>query len=428
MTLHIVIPVEHISIGSRQRTLDAATEQHIEQLSQEIARDGLIHAPTIDKTNALIAGFCRLSAIKKLTEPYFYAGNHIAPGFLPVVVTHWAEEADLFRIELMENLRRKNLTPVDEAKALAQLHRHLSKQHGEGWTEKDTGKEVDQIRGTSRNPIVAREEVSDALLVEQVANNPEIQKAKTRKDAVKIAKKMLTQDLTAALGAMRVQHNSDFQVIKGDCMQVMKTLEPGSFHGIVTDPPYGIDADKFGEQTMQGGGHDYSDSEDYALEVAADIFRFGYTLTKETAHLYMFCDIRCWPELKSTAELYNWRVFPTPLIWHKPSSGHVPIPGYFGRRYEAILFAQKGDRKLSKARSDVFEFQPVKDKIHAAQKPTELLRELLSVSFFPGEHILDPCAGSGSIFLAAKELKIRVTGIEMADDSYSMALAAAGTR
>ncbi len=59
--------------------------------------------------------------------------------------------------------------------------------------------------------------------------------------------------------------------------------------------------------------------------------------------------------------------------------------------------------------------------MHAAQKPVALLRELLSLSFHPGETILDPCCGSGTIFAAAKPLSLRATGIEMDEGSYLLA-------
>jgi DNA modification methylase len=61
----------------------------------------------------------------------------------------------------------------------------------------------------------------------------------------------------------------------------------------------------------------------------------------------------------------------------------------------------------------VFEVSAETAKLHAAQKPVELIRELIALSFFPGEHILDPCAGSGTIFRAAKLAKVRATGIEL---------------
>lgn len=424
---YAVVPVESILIGARQRTLDEDTKRHISSLLEEIKADGLIHAPTIDKGNNLVAGFCRLSAIRALDKPYFYAGAQVAPGFIPVVYTHWERKGDLFRIELHENLRRKNLTAIDEAKAISELHRFQQELHGSSWTQEDTGKELDKVRGEGPRTFKARnEEVADSLLIEQFANDPEVQKAKSRNEAKKIATKKLEQAFTQGLGALQALKQSDFKLIHGDLASVIKTFEKESFHGIVVDPPYGVDADKFGDQTTIGG-HAYVDTQDLAIEVAGDIFMEGYRVCKPDAHLYLFCDIRLFDTLRNIADTCNWQVFPTPLIWYKPGLGHAPIPGYFGRRYETILFAQKkgGSRRLQRSRSDVFEYPPVKDKIHAAQKPQALIKELLELSFFPGEHILDPCCGSGTIFHAARSAKMRATGIEKSLESFNIAMLAA---
>jgi DNA modification methylase len=206
--------------------------------------------------------------------------------------------------------------------------------------------------------------------------------------------------------------NSDFQILQGDCRILMDGIPAGTFNGIVTDPPYGVDADSFGDQTFKLG-HEYEDSEDNAILIASQILDRGYQLCKDQAHLYMFCDIRLWPKLKALAEATGWLPYATPLIWHKPNVGHAPQPGFFLRRYEAILFARKGNRTLQTSCSDVLEFSAPVNKQHAAQKPHDLLTKLLKLSFLPGEHILDPCAGSGSIFPAAKAASLRATGIEM---------------
>lgn len=422
----IVLPVSSISVGKdRQRSMDPSVEAHIKSLRQEISSDGLIHAITVDKNHSLVAGWCRLHAVGGLERPYFYAGAEIAPGFVPCVPTHWEKEGDLFRIELHENLRRKNLSPVDEARAVSRLHKYLQAQQGEGWTKGDTGKELDKTRGVEeRSHNVSRDEVGDALLIEQFADDPDVLKAKTRHEASKTAKKLLEKQLSSALGGLQLRKQSEFKVIHGDLAEKMKEFPPNSFQGIVVDPPYGMDADKFGEQTAVGG-HAYEDTEDLAISIAGDIFIQGHRITSPDAHLYLFCDIRLFHDLVSMAQLYNWQPFPTPLIWHKPGLGHAPMPGYFGRRYEAILFCQKGNRKLAKSRSDVFEFPAVKDKIHAAQKPVELITELLNLSFFPGEHVLDPCCGSGTIFHAARAAKMKATGIEKNEESYRLSVSAA---
>lgn len=162
----VFLPVDAVHVGDRQRTEDAATKRHIEQLALDIEENGLIHAPQVDQNGELIAGWCRLSAIKILKKPYYYAGAEVGLGFIPVTRTHKTEERDIYRIELMENLRRKNLSPLDEAKAIAKLHAYYQEASGETWTKAETGKALDTLRGELPRERAARTtEVSDALLL-----------------------------------------------------------------------------------------------------------------------------------------------------------------------------------------------------------------------------------------------------------------------
>lgn len=410
----MLIPVDQVHIGSRQRTEDQATEKHILDLARDIQENGLIHAPLIDANNELVAGFCRLSAVKRIAVEYFYGGTKVAPGFIPVTVTHMTDQRDIFRVELHENLRRKNLTPVDEAKAVAKLHQFFASQD-KNWTREDTGRELDSLRGdVPRERAAQSNEVSDALLLAGFDTDEDVLRAPTRKAAVAVAKKKLEQNLMATLGEYmgdEISLSSDYEVIQGDCREVMLTLPEGEYAGIVCDPPYGIEADTFGEQAMKTG-HQYADSKELAYDIVSSVFTHGQRICGAEAHLYLFCDLRYFEDFRRMGDSQGWRVFNTPLIWHKPNIGHAPWPGFFGRRYECILFACRGARALQKSRSDVFEFAADTNKMHAAQKPVALLKELLSLSFFPGEKVLDVCAGSGSIFKAARELGIRATGVE----------------
>lgn len=420
MSSVVFLPVDQVTVGSRQRSNDEATQKHIRQLADDIAENGLIHAPQVDQNGTLIAGWCRLNAIKLLNAPYFYAGAEVGAGFLPVTRTHKTEEKDLHRIELMENLRRKNLSPLDEAKAIAKLHGFMQETQGENWTREDTGKTLDSLRGALPRERAARtSEVSDALLLAPFEHDAEVAKATTRKEAVSIARKKLEQSLVAALGDLHVHSSDEYQILEGDCREILPTLERGSFSGIICDPPYGIDADDFGDQAMKTG-HDYEDTYELAISIAESIFTEGYRVCGDNAHLYMFCDIGAFENLADLARDRGWQVFTTPLIWHKPNIGHAPWPGYFSRRYEGILFAQKGSRQLQRSRSDIFEYSAVTTgKLHAAQKPVDLIRELLTLSFFPGERILDPTAGSGTIFRAARMAKVLATGIELKPQSIA---------
>jgi len=415
-----VVPVDSIFVGERQRR--EVPDEHIKELTKDILENGLIHAPSVDLNGNLIAGWCRLQAIKSITTEYRYGTVMVQPRFVPIVKIKEPDERILFRIELSENLRRKNLSPLDEARAIAKLHA-MFKEQNPLQTLAETGKAIDEIRGDERTEDRQRGEVADALLLDSFANDPDVAKAQSRREAVRIAKKKLEQELFGGLAALTEQKNSDLILIEGSCLDILPTLQAETFHGIVTDPPYGMGADNFGEQTS-ATGHQYEDDSETAARIANLILHEGFRLCKPNAHLYMFCDIRMWPTLADLARKYGWTPFATPLIWHKPGLGHAPQPGYFGRRYECILFAQKGNRKLSKSASDVFSYPAVKQKIYAAQKPVELLADILGLSFYPGEHILDPCVGSGSIFRAAKLQKLKCTGIEVNEVAIGLAKSA----
>jgi DNA modification methylase/ParB-like chromosome segregation protein Spo0J len=419
----VVLPVDQIKIGARQRTNDPATEKHIKELASEIASNGLLHAVAVSKDHSLVAGYCRLSAVRSLTAEYYYNSGRIDPHFIPCVVVHQESEREQFRLELMENLRRKNLSPLDEARAVAALHRMFSEQYGPEWTQEDTGKELDQLRGEERHPRVGHAEVGDAILLEGFSNDPEVAKATSKKEAVGIARKKLEQAFRQGLGALAVSHTTDMTLFEADLNTQLPLIATGSVNGIITDPPYGVDADKFGDQAMVSG-HQYADTPKAAMAIAEVIFKEGRRICQDQAHLYMFCDVRLFDWLKTIAVANGWQPFATPLIWHKLNVGHAPWPGYFSRRYECILFAQKGTRQLAKSRSDVFEYSVAGDKLHAAQKPIALYEELMSLSFFPGELVLDPCAGSGTIFRAAKAAGLRAIGCENDPGSANLCRAA----
>jgi DNA modification methylase len=421
-----VVPCSSIHVGERQRK--EIDDKHVQQLRNDISENGLIHAPSITPEGELIAGFCRLSAIISIESPYRYGSAIIQPGFIPVVAVTEGDERVLFRIELAENLRRKNLSPVDEASAISKLHEYF-KQENPLQTPFETGQKLDELRGgETRSFTNTNKEVAQALIIEQFSKDPDVLNAKTKAEAFKIASKKLEQQFSTGLGAiqsLRAKPSSDFTLLEGSCIDIMPTLTPESFSGIVTDPPYGMDADKFGEQS-HAMGHQYEDSEETALLVAGSILSIGYKLCKPDAHLYMFCDIRLWPRLVNMCKSIGWQPFATPIIWYKPGLGHAPQPGFFGRRYEAILFAQKGNRKLARSAADVLVCPSVKEKIYAAQKPLALLQEILGLSFYPGEHVLDPCVGSGSLFRAGKLAKVKVTGIELNEVGIGLAKATLG--
>ena len=77
---------------------------------------------------------------------------------------------------------------------------------------------------------------------------------------------------------------------------------------------------------------------------------------------------------------------------------------------------------VNKIAPDLVSFNPDSNLGHNAQKPVALFEDLLRRSVSPGDLVLDPFAGSGTIFPAAHNLKCKATGIELDSASYGICL------
>ena len=146
-----------------------------------------------------------------------------------------------------------------------------------------------------------------------------------------------------------------------------------------------------------------------------------FRLLKMDRHMYMFCGIDKVPTVKVLLEKHGFEVHHLPLIWDKGSGSYPSQSTSYVHSYEAFLHISKGGRKLNGTPRDVFPVKrvPPSKKIHPTEKPTELLRDLISLSSHPGEMVLDPFAGSGAVIVAAKETQRQAVGIELDDTFYT---------
>jgi DNA modification methylase len=273
--------------------------------------------------------------------------------------------------------------------------------------------------------------VKDQLLVARnLATVPEAAKATTLKEAVKIIKRSEDKARYAAKGAevSQMEAESRHTLIHGDAFDVMSDpIHHGKYRVILSDPPYGMGADTFGDSgnaDRTQGGHSYDDSYEGWLVLMGELLPLTWQVAAPQAHLYLFCDFDRFHELRSALQAIGWKVFRTPLVMHKTgNSGRVPWPKNGPRRqYELVLFAVKGDMLVNNIMHDVFEGPLISERMgHPAEKPVAALKNLLSRSANAGDHVLDMCCGCGPIFEAGHELGLMVTGVEKDAAYYGMA-------
>jgi site-specific DNA-methyltransferase (adenine-specific) len=428
----LLISPDQIVIEDRQRTVFA--EQPLQDLEESIDALGLIHPPALRYRNGqfvLAAGERRLRACKALIAlgKQIRHGEIVAePGLVPCLNLGSIEDSVAFEVELDENIKRENLSWQERAVAEARLLEIRGVQNASAGLPKPTltaiASEIVQRTTGSTAPAEGAQitAVANRIRLAEHLHDPEVAKAKTEQEAIKVVRKKAeaarVQTLAAAFDSAAAG-DCPHTLLQGDFRTQISEVPTSSVDVLLTDPPYGIDADGFGEQA--GTGHAYEDSQEYFEELIAVLAEESFRVCKDQAHAYVFCDPRRFGDLQTHFELAGWKVWPIPLIWAK-GNGMLPRPEHAPRRtYECIMFASKGDKPVRCVKGDVISVSAVRDLKHGAQKPVDLYVDLLSRSVVPGDSILDTFAGSGTIFPAANRCKVKATGIELSDEYAAIA-------
>lgn len=381
-----------------------------------------------DAGPVLVAGERRLKAIEDLAalgDGVKFGGEVLPPGLVPCVDTGALNELEREEAELEENIRRVDLTWQERAAATARLAALRNTAADLTDKPRPTTREIaEEVRGSGEgyNQEATRRE----LIVARYLHDPEVKGAKTLDDAFKALKRKEAGEKNTALAADvgRTFGAHSHTVKHEDALNWLSTAPAEMFDVILTDPPYGMGADEFGDSGGRThGGHAYNDNSASVQAVRESCQLDLFRIAKPQAHLYIFCDIDQFHDWKLAMAAGGWWVHRTPIIWHKPGNVRMPWPEHGPqRKYELILYAVKGKRPTQRIAPDVITCNPDDNLGHMAQKPVALYRDLLSRSVCPGDKVLDPFCGTGTIFPAAHGLKCYATGIEMDAESYGIAV------
>lgn len=443
-----IVPRDTIKVLDRQRT--KVEPGPLRELRDSILQKGLLHPPVCYKKETpkgdryvLVAGGRRLQAIEAIHEggEFFYCdGATITKDEVPITLVSDLSVADILEAELEENVIRVDLPWQDLCAARAAIHRQRQETNP-GQTFLDTGRELAEKMGTTssrggkadaletRARSIAYQKIKPSVIVAEHLSDPTIAKARNESEAFQLVLKKKEEEWRAELAKRQIargEHSSDITLKEGAMEDVLPSLPEGFVDLIIADPPYGIAASGSGFRSRTVHHHNYADDPDTARSVAQTILGEGFRVSKARANLFIFCDIRFWYELQKMAAANAWVPFPVPVIWRKSESEGLAPWGQegFRRTYEAILFATKGQRGLITSPVDILDEKRVArhKRTFAAEKPVGLLRQLIECSTLPGEFVLDPCCGSGSTLVAARELGRRGLGIEKDPATYNIAM------
>ena len=265
------IDVEEIQIADnrQRRTFE---EKALNELAESIQQHGLFHPVVIREEGGkkiLVSGERRLRAIKDiyaLGGSFRFSGWPVTPPKIPYVTLGELDDLAREEAELDENIRRTDLSWQERAEATARLAALRTGQMDSDNRPRPSVADISlEVRGSAEG--IHHETTRREIIVAKHLGDPEVRAAKTVDDAFKVLKRKedvaKRVQLAAEVGktftaeAHRVFHANALEWLK-EC------TGRKSFDVILTDPPYGMGADEFGDSGgMTPGAHQYADTYEY---------------------------------------------------------------------------------------------------------------------------------------------------------------------
>ena len=209
-------------------------------------------------------------------------------------------------------------------------------------------------------------------------------------------------------------------IIRGDCLEEMKKMPDNSVDLIITDPPYKVSQN-------YGSGVDADNLRNVAsiLRTLPEMCR----VLKEGRMLVCFYDNRILPFLfeaiKGTELVYRKSIY----LYRRWGIAHRWM-GWM-QTTDPVCFFVKGHNKPfyenhiegKKVKHDCYvKDHPEKENTgHPAQKPLEIIEDIVLWCSKEGDTILDPYLGSGSVAIACKKNKRDFIGIEIEEEYCKIA-------
>ena len=204
------------------------------------------------------------------------------------------------------------------------------------------------------------------------------------------------------------------KIFCGDCMQFMSVLPSRCMDFTLTDIPYStVNRTSNGLRNLNKGKADIM-----TFELKAFLDEI-YRLTANS--ICVFCGKEQFSKIFSFFAGQNGTV--RPIIWEKKNPS--PMNGqrvYLSGVEMGVWFKKRGARIFNAhCKNTVFRYPNGSSKLHPTEKNHGLLRELILDNTGESGIVFDPCMGSGSHLLEARNLNRRFIGCELNKEYYALA-------
>lgn len=209
----------------------------------------------------------------------------------------------------------------------------------------------------------------------------------------------------------------DGQIFNANCIDVMREAMPDNCVDFtLTDIPYdAVNRSSNGLRNLDKGNADI---------ITFDLTEFLNQVLRVTSNsICIFCGKEQFSEIyRYFSEIGKGTV--RPIIWNKTNPSPMNGEYIYLSGVELGVWYKKPGAKVFNAhcKNTVFSYPNGRSKLHPTEKNHALLRDLIMDNTNDGDIVFDPCCGSGSHCLVAKELGRRFLGIELDNDYYQNAI------
>lgn len=335
-------------------------------------------------------------------------------------------------LELAENLKRKDMSFVEVAQAKMEMWQ-LRKEQNPELTQAEVAQEIGET------PANFSRDLAVAQVLEQ---RPELKQASSKKAVLrqaKMADHFEARKIRDEVTGQNYMMDLSSRMVTADMRTWLRTLKTGFADLTVPDLPYGLDHFKQGHKTESGlaGISEYDDSEGVSQDLFVDAVPQLIRVTKKTGWVVCFMSEANYEFLKelfetcclthfeycgdgkhaaATPECRWGKVEEPRWFWYRPNSQNNPrYPELHAKNViEHLLVFNCGEGKLLRPCDNVLTYDAeYGNRIHAMQKPIEMLKDLISRFTLPGETVIDPCFGSGAHLAAGAALARDIHGCEL---------------
>jgi site-specific DNA-methyltransferase (adenine-specific) len=226
------------------------------------------------------------------------------------------------------------------------------------------------------------------------------------------------------------------EVIQGDCLEVMRGMEPASVDFVFTDPPYGHNNNN-GDlisrcEAALGKGESPPDEWRPILNdgpEANDLFRAALAEIDRLLRAGGCCCCCCGGGGGPDPQFARWSLwmdevldFKQMVVWDK---GPMGMGWHYRRSYETVLVGQKRGGKcrwydtsrkveniIRPGHLGIRKIIPDREQ-HPTEKPVNLARHFIRLHTLPGDTVLDPFMGGGTTAVACLKEGRNFIGIEL---------------